>query len=223
MTAGEVLGVALLTLRVGFASTAMILLPGIALGRWLARTRSPARALVQTLVSLPMVLPPVAVGLVLLHLLSRRSPTGRALEALLGSPLLLTWWAAAIASAAMSFPLLVHGARQGFAAVPVRLERVASSLGAPASRVFLRVSLPLAARGILHGAVFAFARGLGEFGATTLVAGHVPGETETLALAIYARIERFEEGEAFLLAAVSAALAFSITAAAEVVLRRDRA
>jgi len=222
MSAVEILEVALLTVRIGLLSTAAILLPGVLLGRWLARTRSPARPLVQTLVSLPMVLPPVAVGLLLLLLLSRRSPVGRAAEALLGSPVLLTWWAATAASAVMSFPLLVLGAREGFAAVPLRLERVAASLGARPSRVFLRVALPLASRGILHGAVFAFARALGEFGATTLVAGHVPGETETLALAIYDRIERFEEGDALLLSGVSTILALGITALAEVLLRKER-
>jgi molybdate transport system permease protein len=222
VSAGEVLDVALLSLRVSAVATMLVLVPGVALGYLLARGRFPGRALLQALVSLPMVLPPVAVGLLLLALLSRRSALGAWMEDAFGGTLLLTWWSAALASAVMSFPLLVLGARQGFEAVPRRLEDVARTLGASRARVFRSVTLPLAARGIGYGAVFAFARGLGEFGATTLVAGHVPGKTETLSLAIYARIEAFEDGEAFLLSLVSLLLAFSITAAAEVFLRGKR-
>src|SRR5690606_34263345 len=102
---------------------------------------------------------------------------------------------------------LVLGAQNAFAAVPPRIEQVAATLGASRSRVFFRVTLPLASRGILHGFAFAFARALGEFGATTLVAGHVPGETETLALAIYARIENFDDNAALRLCALSIVLA----------------
>jgi len=219
VSAAEVLDVALLSLRVSLVATALILVPGVALGYLLARGRFRGKALLQAVVSLPMVLPPVAVGLVLLILLSERSALGRALETVFGGTLLLTPWAASLASAVMAFPLLVLGARQGFESVPRRLEKVAATLGASRARVFWRVSLPLARRGISYGAVFAFARGIGEFGATTLVAGHVPGKTETLSLAIYARIEAFEDGEALLLSGVSLALAICITASAEVFLR----
>jgi molybdate transport system permease protein len=222
MNLGEILDAALLSLRVSLVSTALILLPGVALGYLLARRRFRGRALLQALVSLPMVLPPVAIGLVLLILFSRDSALGVLLERIFGGTILLTWWAAALASAVMSFPLLVMGAQQGFASVPRRLEQVAASLGASRGHVFRSVTLPLAARGIAYGAVFAFARGLGEFGATTLVAGHQPGKTETLALAIYARIEEFEDGQALLLAAVSLFLALVITVTAEVFLRERR-
>ena len=223
MTAGEVLDITLLTLRVGLVSTAIILVPGVALGYLLARREFKGRALVQTLVALPLVLPPVAVGLALLLVLSRRAPIGRTLEAVFGGPVLLTWWAAAIAAAVMSFPLLVRGAEQGFLGVPRRLEQVASSLGASRWRVFVSVTLPLATRGILYGVVFAFARGLGEFGATTIVAGHIPGRTETLALGIYGRIESFRDTEALILAGVAVALAVGVTGLAEGVLRSRRA
>ena len=223
MTAGEVLDITLLTLRVGLVSTAIILVPGVALGYLLARREFKGRALVQTLVSLPLVLPPVAVGLALLLVLSRRAPIGRTLEGLFGGPVLLTWWAAAIAAAVMSFPLLVRGAEQAFLGVPRRLEQVASSLGANRWRVFASVTLPLAMRGILYGVVFAFARGLGEFGATTIVAGHIPGRTETLALGIYGRIESFRDTEALILAGVAVALAVGVTGLAEGVLRSRRA
>jgi molybdate transport system permease protein len=170
-----------------------------------------------------MVLPPVAVGLVLLLALSRRSPLGAAIESAFGGPILLTWWAAAIASAVMSFPLVVLGAREGFASVPERLEQAAKTLGATRARVFLEITLPHAARGILYGTLFAFARGLGEFGATTLVAGHLPGETETLALAIYGRIEAFEDGDALVLSGVAVLLALLTTLSAESLLRRRAA
>ncbi len=219
MSAGELLQIALLSLRVSLVATAAILIPGVGLGFLLARGRFRGRALVQAVVSLPMVLPPVAVGLVLLILLSRDSWLGARLAHLFGGTLLITWWAAALASAVMSFPLLVLGARHGFESVPRRLEQVAATLGAGRTRVFVRITLPLAARGILYGTVFAFARGLGEFGATTLVAGHVPGKTETLALAIYARIEEFEDGQALVLSLVSVLLAFLMTAGAEIFLK----
>ena len=219
MSAGDLFQIALLSLRVSLVATAVILAPAVGLGLLLARGRFRGRALLQALVSLPMVLPPVAIGLVLLILLSRDAWLGARLETLFGGTLLITWWAAALASAVMSFPLLVLGARHGFESVPRRLEQVAATLGAGRARVFRRITLPLAARGILYGTVFAFARGLGEFGATTLVAGHVPGKTETLALAIYARIEEFEDGQALVLSLVSVLLAFLMTAGAEIFLK----
>jgi len=222
VSAADLAGITLLTLRVGLVATLLILVPGVATGWVLARARFPGLSLVRATILLPMVLPPVAVGLFLLELLARSFPVGAALQRLLGEPVLLTWWAAVIASAVMSFPLLVLGAEQGFAAVPRRLEQVAATLGASRARIFLRVTLPLAARAILYGLVFAFARGLGEFGATTLVAGRIPGKTETLALAIYGRIEEFRDRDAALLSLISVLLAFSITALAETCLRGRR-
>lgn len=223
MTAAEITGVALLTLRVGLVAVLIDAIPAVALGYLLARRRFLGKSVVQTVVSLPMVLPPVAIGLVLLEILSRKSPVGRACEAIFGHTLLLTWWAAALASAVVAFPLFVQGAERAFAAVPARLEFIARSLGASRWQAFRRVSLPLAARGLAYGAIFAFARALGEFGATSMVAGRIPGETETLALAIYSRIEMFREGEAWALAAVSLALAFVPTLCAEIFLRRREA
>ena len=222
MSARDVAEIALLSLRVSLASTALILVPAVALGLLFARARFRGRSLLKALVSLPMVLPPVAIGLVLLVTFSRDAPIGSWVERVFGQSLILTFWAAVMASGVMSFPLLVLGAQQGFESVPRRLEAVAATLGAGRVRVFSLVTLPLASRGILYGAVFAFARGLGEFGATTLVAGHVPGRTETLSLAIYARIEAFEDSEAFVLAGVSLALALAITVAAETFLRTRR-
>jgi molybdate transport system permease protein len=220
MTPAEAVDVTLLTLKVGATSTAAIALPAVATGYALSRWRSPLRSLLQTLVSLPMVLPPVAVGLLLLLAFARGAPLGRAVEALFGAPILLTWWAAALAAAVMSFPLFVMGAMQGFDAVPARLEQVAASLGASRARVLLSITLPYAARGVACGAVAAFARGLGEFGATALVAGRIHGETETLALAIYDRIEQWKSSDAVVLSAISLGLALLTIGAAERMRRR---
>jgi molybdate transport system permease protein len=221
MTPGEIASITLLTVRVAAVATLLDAPFAIWLGYLLARGKFAGKAVIQTIVALPMVLPPVAIGLLLLELLSRKSPVGRACESLFGHTLLLTWWAAALASAVVAFPLFARAAEQAFAGVPARLEGVARTLGASRSRTFLRVTLPLAARGLLYGGVFAFARALGEFGATSMVAGRIPGETETLALAIYGRIEMFREGDAWILAAVSCALALVPTAAAEIFLRRN--
>jgi molybdate transport system permease protein len=222
MTIDAALAIALVSMRVALVATLAILIPGVALGYVLARARFPGKALLQTLVSLPMVLPPVAVGLLLLLMFSRHAPLGRAVEAAFGSPLLLTWWAAALAAAVMSFPFVVMGSRGGFESVPRRVELVAASLGASPLRVFASITLPLARRSILHGATFAFARGLGEFGATTIVAGNIPGRTETLALGIYSRIEAFQDEEAILLSCISVALALAFMGAANVFLRPRR-
>jgi len=220
MTPSDAVDVTLLTLKVGATSTAAIALPAVATGYALSRWRSPLRPLLQTLVSLPMVLPPVAVGLLLLLAFARGAPLGRAVEALFGAPILLTWWAAALAAAVMSFPLFVMGAMQGFDAVPLRLEQVAASLGASRARVLLSITLPHAARGVACGAIAAFARGLGEFGATALVAGRIHGETETLALAIYDRIEQWKSSDAVALSAISLGLALLTIGAAELMRRR---
>ncbi len=220
MSAADLTEIAFLSLRVSFASTALILVPGVALGWLFARARFRGRSILRAVVLLPMVLPPVAIGLVLLVTFSHGSFVGDLVERVFGASLLLTFWAAVVAAAVMSFPLLVVGAQQGFEAVPRRLEHVAATLGARPARIFARVTLPLAARGILYGVVFAFVRGLGEFGATALVAGHVPGKTETLSMAIYARIESFDDAGALALSAVALVLAFSATALAEAFLRR---
>jgi len=213
----SILGV---TLKVGLAAILLILIPGVALGFLLARYRFPGRSVVRVFVTLPMVLPPVAVGLVLMMLFARGSALGRAAESVLGGPILLSWPAAAIAAAIMSFPLLVLGSQNAFLSVPRRVEQVAATLGASRWTVFFKVTMPLALRGILHGVVFAFARALGEFGATALVAGRIPGETETISLAIYDRIERFQDQDALLLSAISVVVALLFTGTAEVALRQ---
>ena len=207
--------IAWLSLQVSLLATLTIAPAAVALGYLFSRVRFPGRAILRTARMLPMVLPPVAVGFLLLQLLSTNHAFGAALETLLGGPLLLTPKACVLAAAVMAFPLAALGAERGFDAVPRRLEQVAATLGTRPRRVFATVTLPLAGRGILHGLVFAFVRALGEFGATAVVAGNVPGETETLPMAIFARFEDYRDRDALLLSALSVLFAFSVTAAAE--------
>ncbi|HEX9785546.1 MAG TPA: molybdate ABC transporter permease subunit [Opitutaceae bacterium] len=204
----EALHVTLFTLGVALLSTVMILPFGVALGWVLARRRWPGKVLVETLVALPMVIPPVATGLILLKLVGRRGPVGAFLENAFGLEIVFTWRAVVLASAVMSFPLLVRAARVAFEEVDVCMEEAARTLGAGPLDAFWSVTLPLARRGVFAGWVLAFARALGEFGATVMVAGMIPGETITLALGIYHRVQLGQDGAAFGLLMISAALAF---------------
>jgi molybdate transport system permease protein len=188
-------------------ATVLVLPFGVGLAWLLARRRFAGRALVETLISLPLVMPPVATGLILLMLLSRRGPVGGLLERA-GIDIVFTWKAVVIAMAIMGLPLLVRTVRAGFEQVNARYEDVAATLGARPLRVFLTISLPLAWPSVLGGAVLAFARALGEFGATIVVAGSIPGKTRTLAVAIYTGAETGHDADAFTLVLVSLAIAF---------------
>ena len=189
------------------AATALMLPVGLLLAWILARARFPGRVLLETLVSLPLVMPPVATGLLLLMLLAPRGPLGGVL-ADAGIDVVFTRKAVVIAMAVMGLPLLVRTARAGFEQVDHRYESVAATLGAKPLRVFLTVTLPLALPAVAAGAVLSFARAIGEFGATMMVAGSIPGSTRTLAVAIYSFAETGRDTEAAQLVGVSAALAF---------------
>src|SRR5215213_3314260 len=165
------------TVGVATLATLLILPPGLGVAWLLAWRRFPGKSLVETVVALPLVMPPVATGLLLLKLLGRRGPLGRLLGRV-DLDVVFTWRGVVVAMAVMSFPLLVRGARVAFEEVNPRLEQIARTLGASDARVFLTITLPLAARGVLGGALLAFARALGEFGATILVAGNIPGKTQ---------------------------------------------
>ncbi len=222
MSAGELVAITSLTLRVGLVATVSILPAAVALGYLLARREFPGRSVVQAMVALPMVLPPVAVGLALLLLLGRRGPLGN-VWSLLGVDLVFTWWAAALAAAVVGFPLLTRACEQSFAEIDTRFEEVAVTLGLGRMRTFFRVTLPLARRGVLYGTLLAFTRALGEFGATTLVAGIIPGRTETLALGIYSRVQLGDDAGALALCGASFAIALTALLVAEGRLRRKRA
>ncbi len=208
------------TIGVATLSTAAILPPGVALGWLLARRDWPGKSLIETLVALPLVIPPVATGLILLKLFGRRGPLGGWLERTFGWEIVFTWKAVVVATAVMSFPLLVRTARVAFEGVNPRLEQVARTLGAGPWRVFATITLPLAARGLVAGAVLAFARALGEFGATVMVAGFIPGQTVTLSLAIYQFVQLGHDGEAMVLLAISVAIAFAAVWVSEYFVRR---
>ncbi|MBK7643575.1 MAG: molybdate ABC transporter permease subunit [Planctomycetes bacterium] len=213
------LSVLRVTLQVALAATLLVAPLSIGAGWLLARRRFPLRSLVETLVALPLVLPPTAIGYLLLRLFGRGGPLSA--DVLGFDPdLLFTWKAAVLASAVVSFPLATRSARAAFESVEPRYEWMARSLGMPPARVFLRVTLPLARRGLAAALLLGFARALGEFGATAIVAGSIPGRTQTLSLAIFEDIQLGREQHALLLVAVSTLLAFGVILVSERLLAR---
>jgi molybdate transport system permease protein len=208
-----------LSLQVALTATAVILPIGVALAWLLSGWRGRGRIVVESLLTLPLVLPPTAIGIVLLMLLSKDSTFGRVLAGT-GVEIVFTWKAAALASAVMSLPLLVRSARTAFEEVDPKLLGVARTLGDGPWRVFRRVALPLAWRGIAAGTLLAFCRALGEFGATILIAGNIPGRTQTLALAIFHRSQVGRDGDALRLVALTCFVALGAVYATERLGRR---
>jgi molybdate transport system permease protein len=209
------------TLRLAALSTLLIAPLGLAVAWLLARKRWRGKSLVETLVTLPLVMPPVATGLLLLKFFGRRSGIGQLLDRA-GIEIIFTWRAVVIAMMVMSFPLLVRSCRVAFEEVSVRLEQVARTLGAGDARLFFTITLPLAKRGIIGGLVLAFARAVGEFGATIMIAGNIPGRTTTLSLAIYDRVQLGHDTDAYRLLGASVILAFAALWISEAVLRNRR-
>jgi len=203
----DIASITAFTIATAAAATALMLVPGVLLAWLLGRRRFRGRLLLETFVSLPLVMPPVATGLVLLMLFSPRGPIGSFL-AQLGVEVVFTWRAVVLAMTVMGLPLFVRSVRAGFEQVDQRYEAVAATLGASPFRVFLTITLPLAFPAILAGAVLGFARALGEFGATIMIAGSIPGATRTLSVAIYSFAETGRDREAAVLLGVSAAIAF---------------
>ena len=219
MTAAEWQVIAF-TLGVCALAIALITPFGLALAWLLARKRWRGKTVVEALVTVPLVIPPVATGLILLKLLGRRGPIGGFLHERLGWDIVFTWQAVVIAAAVMSFPLLVRAARVGFEGVDRELEDVAAIFGAGRVRIFFIVTLPLAARGIAAGVVLAFARAIGEFGATILVAGNIPGQTTTISLKIYEAVQLGDDATAWRLVVVCVLLSFSAVWVSERLSRR---
>lgn len=211
-----------LSLKVAVCSVLISLPVAIPLAYWLARWKGGAKWLVETAVNLPLALPPVVTGYLLLVLLGRHSPLGVWLEEL-GLRVVFTWVGAVVAAAVISFPLMVRAIRLAFQSVDPRLEGAARSLGAGGLRTFFSISLPLAARGVTAGAVLGFARSLGEFGATIMVAGNIPGETQTIPSAVFSLVQTPEGiSRSASLVLVSVALASVSLAASELLDRRER-
>ncbi len=211
----------LLSLKVAFWSVAASLPVAVALAWLLARGRFPGKTLLDALVHLPLVLPPVVVGYFLLLLFGRRGPIGGFLEAELGISFAFRWTGAALACAVMGLPLLVRSVRQSLDAVDRGLEDAAATLGASPPWVFTSVTLPLIAPGIVTGMLLSFARSLGEFGATITFVSNIPGETQTLPLAIYSFTQvPGGDAQALRLCVLSIALSLAALLASEVLLRR---
>jgi molybdate transport system permease protein len=213
-----------LSVQVSLAAVAVSLPFGVALGWLLARHDFRGKVLVETVLNLPLVLPPVVTGYLLLVAFGRNGSLGGLLDRWLGVRLVFDWKGAALASAVVAFPLMVRAIRLAFSAVDRRLEQAARTLGAGPLDAFFTVTLPLARPGIIAGAILAFARGMGEFGATLMIAGNIPGETRTIPLYIYTLLETPGGADrAQRVLAVSVLVAAAALAAGEFLERRGRA
>ena len=210
------------TAWVSALSTIIILPFGLGVAWLLARYDWPGKSLVETFISLPLVMPPVATGLILLKLFGRRGAVGGFLHHHFDLDIVFTWRGVLIALGIMSFPLFARSARVAFEEINPRLEQIARTLGAGNFRVFCTITLPLASRGIVGGMLLAFARALGEFGATIMVAGNIPGKTSTLSLAIFQSVQLGQDANAFRLLGVSVVLAFAAVWSSEWLMRRRK-
>lgn len=184
----------LLTLKVAATATFLALCAGVLAGLALARVRFAGRDAIDAVLLLPMVLPPTVLGYYLLVVLGAHGAVGAWLDRTFGIRLIFTWQGAAIAAAVVAFPLVFKGARTAFESIEPDLEKAGRSLGYPEWAVLLRITLPLAWRGIVAGGMLAFARAMGEFGATLMVAGNIPGRTQTLSIAIYEAVQAGDDG-----------------------------
>ncbi|HEX2205992.1 MAG TPA: molybdate ABC transporter permease subunit [Longimicrobium sp.] len=209
-----------LSLRVGLTALVFVFVLGTLAARWITRRDFPGRDLVDGLLILPLVLPPVVTGFLLLVLFGRRGPVGRFLEDEAGVRVLFTVHAATIAAVVVAFPLMYQSAKAAFQAVDARLEDAARTLGAGEARVFLTVTLPLSWPGLVAGTVLSFARSLGEFGATVMIAGNIPGQTTTVPLAIYFAAEAGDLRVAGMYALVISAASMALVVALNVWTRR---
>ena len=203
-----------LSLKVAAWATALNLLLGIGTGYLLARARFPGRDLLDAILTLPMVMPPTVLGYYLLVLLGRRGTLGIWLQEHFGINLIFTWQGAVIAATIVAFPLVLKAARAAFEGVDPQLERAARVLGLGEWAVFFRVSLPMAWNGILAGVLLAFARALGEFGATLMVAGSIPGKTQTLSIAVYEAVQAGQDSVANTLVLITSITCVAVLLAA---------
>ena len=201
------LSVLILSLQVAVVATAINIPVALGVSWLVVKRKFPGSFVIDVLVSLPLALPPVAIGFFLLQLLGRDGPIGGAVHEVLGVDIVFTWVAAALASAVVSFPLMARAVMVAMGGVDERLEMSARSLGADARKVLFTVTIPLAYRGILAGVLLGFVRALSEFGATIIVAGSIPGRTQTLPLAMFSDIQLGHNDDAIRLVAISIALA----------------
>ncbi|MDH7577883.1 MAG: molybdate ABC transporter permease subunit [Bacillota bacterium] len=199
----------ILSLRVAVLAVAIAFITGVPVARLMAGRDFPGKEVVEAVLTLPLVLPPTVVGFGILFLFGKHGPLGRLLEHFWGVSVVFNWWGAVVASTVVAFPLLYQTVRASFQSVDRNLENAARTLGAGEWRVFWTISLPLAWPGLVAGTVMAFARALGEFGATLMIAGNIPGRTQTVPLAIYAATETGENRTALVLVGIMTLLSFA--------------
>jgi len=212
-----------LSVQAALVGTALGMPVAILVGWILVKTSIRGKAVLDTLISFPLVLPPIITGYFLLLLLGHNGPIGRLLNSLFGIELVFTWVAAGLAAGLVALPLMVRATEVAMAGVDPRLELAARSLGAGPLRTFATVTIPLAYRGIIAAALLAFARGLGEFGATIVVAGNIPGRTQTIPLAMFTDLQAGDDGGALRLVGLSLALALISLTIHHILVRRREA
>jgi molybdate transport system permease protein len=200
----------LLSFRVALIATALVLVVGVALAWLLARRRFAGREVLDAVVTLPLVLPPTVLGYYLLMLFSQNSPAGRAIKLTTGLQLVFTWQGAVLAAALGALPLVVKTSRAAISTVSEQLEDAARTFGKSEWQIFWRITLPLASRGIIASAMLAFARSLGDFGATLMVAGNIPGRTQTAAIAIYDANQAGRDQDALTLVLILSAVVLTL-------------
>ncbi len=200
----------MLTLKVAFCATLVSSALGIVIARWMQFGHRWSSDWIDALLTLPMVLPPTVLGYYLIVIMGRRGALGAWLQNHLGVSLMFTWQGAVLAAAVAALPLVLKSARAAFESVDEQFEQAARTLGASEWSIFLRISLPLAWRGILAGVMLSFARAMGEFGATLMVAGNLPGRTQTLSTAIYSAVQAGQDQQANLLVGIASAVCFLI-------------
>lgn len=199
-----------LSLKVAVIATGLSLLIGLGLAYALTRFRFRGRDALDAFITLPIVLPPTVLGYYLLVLIGRNSAIGEIFERIVGAPLVFTWQAAVLAAMLHSIPLLVKSSRAALENVDRNLENAARTLGASEARVFVSITLPLARRSILAATVFAFARALGDFGVTIMIAGNIPGRTQTMSVAIYDAVQAGRSGPALVMVLIISAITLAI-------------
>ena len=178
-----------LSLKIASIAGVIVILTGTLVGRLMARTTFKGKAILETILMLPMVLPPTVIGFFLIVIFGKNSLAGQAIEWIFKQPIIFTWYAAVIASAVVAFPLMYQSAKSGFQGVDLSIEEAARVDGASEWKILLFISIPLASKALISGSILSFARALGEFGATLMFAGNIPGETQTLPTAIYIAID----------------------------------
>ncbi len=178
-----------LSLQVSLLSSILVAVFGVCMAWWMSRRSFKGKTLLETVFMLPLVLPPTVVGFLLLVMLGRKSWLGRFIEWLFAAPVVFSWWAAVIASIVVAFPLVYQTMKVGFASVDRDLEDAGRSIGASEWQVFRHITLPLTLRSLISAYILGFARGLGEFGATLMIAGNIPGKTQTIPTAIYVAVD----------------------------------